>query len=61
MEHLAPVAAADVFFGLKAQTGSVKVQTILYPAKLIFENGKNKATLKLNKSAGNFDIEYSEL
>ena len=56
-----PMAAADVYFGFKAQTGSVRVKTTLYSAKLKFENGKNKATLTLNKKAGKFDIVYAEL
>jgi hypothetical protein len=59
VEHLAPVAAADVYFGYKAQTGSVKVQTTLYPAKLKFEDGKNICKLTLQKNAGNWLVEYS--
>ncbi|KAM6503822.1 hypothetical protein JOM56_000765 [Amanita muscaria] len=59
VEHLEPVAAADVYFGYKAQTGSVKVQTILYPAKLVFEGGKNNCKITLQKTSGDWKIEYS--
>jgi len=60
VEHLMPIAAADVYFALEVQTGSFKVDTILYPAKLEFPVGENKATLKFNKSTGQFDVVYSK-
>jgi hypothetical protein len=61
VERLAPIAsAADVYFGYKAITGCVKVQTTLFPAKVKFENGKNKCNLAFQKATGNWKIEYSE-